>query len=154
MALLLGLTKVHDWRASAIASLAANVHNYVLINFRAFADRSHKEFRKLEGYLSYLLVSAAGLAFTTGSYAGLVWGMARTSLLQGGTAAHVSLIRLSCQFVAVLLGVWFNYVLNKVFLLGRERADQRADKACFDAPLAPGDHVEEDTERRVFSYPD
>jgi putative flippase GtrA len=115
MTLLLGLTNVHDWRASAIASLAANVHNYIAINSRTFADSSHKEFRRLDGYLSYLLVCAAGLAVTAGSYAGLVWGIAPTSFLQGGTAAHVFLIRLSCQFVAVLLGVWFNYALNKVF---------------------------------------
>jgi dolichol-phosphate mannosyltransferase len=115
MALLLSLTRIQDWRASAIASLAANVHNYVLNNLRFYAGRSHKEIRRLEGYRSYLLVSAAGPVITTGSYAGLVWGLARTSLLQGGAAAHVSLIRLSCQFVAVLLGVWFNYALNKVF---------------------------------------
>jgi len=131
MALLLGLTKVHDWRASAIASLAANVHNYVLFNFRAFADRSHNEFRKLESYLSYLLVSAAGLAVTTGSYAGLVWGMARTSLLQGGTAAHVFLIRLSCQFVAVLLGVWFNYILSKVFSTGKRKCRPAGRQGVF-----------------------
>ena len=85
------------------------------INFRTFADRSHKEFRKLEGYLSYLLVSAAGLAVTTGSYAGLVWSMARTSLLQGGTAAPV--FSSGC-LVNSSLCCWvsgFNCVLNKVF---------------------------------------
>jgi dolichol-phosphate mannosyltransferase len=116
MALLLRLTKVRDWRASAIASLAANVHNYILINFQVHADRLHKEFRRLEGYLSYLLVSAAGLSVTTGSYAALAWGLPRTSLMQGGLAAHTFLIRLSCQFIAVLLGVGFNYAMNKVFV--------------------------------------
>jgi dolichol-phosphate mannosyltransferase len=115
MAVLLRLTKVQDWRASAIACLAANAHNYVLINWRAYANRSHREFRRLEGYLSYLLVSAASLVITTGSYAGLVWGLARTSPLLGSAAAHVFLIRLTCQFVAVLLGVWFNYTLDEVF---------------------------------------
>jgi dolichol-phosphate mannosyltransferase len=115
MALLLRLTKVRDWRASAIASLVANLHNYVLINFQIHADRLHKEFRKLDDYLSYLLVSAAGLAVTTGSYAGLVWGLAHTSRVQGGLAAHAFLIRLSCQFIAVLLGVGFNYAMTKVF---------------------------------------
>jgi dolichol-phosphate mannosyltransferase len=115
MAFLLMLTEAHDWRASAIACLAANVHNCVLINLRTYADRSHKEYRRLDGYVSYLLVSAANLVVTTGSYAGLVWGLARTSHLQGSTAAHVFLIRLTCQFVAVLLGVWFNYALDKVF---------------------------------------
>ena len=115
MALLLKLTKIHDWRASAIASLAANVQNYVLHNFWTYADRSRKGFRRLEGYFSYLLMSAAGLVVTTVSYAGLAWGLARTSLMQSGTAAYVSFIRMSCQFVAVLLGVWTNGALNKVF---------------------------------------
>jgi dolichol-phosphate mannosyltransferase len=115
MAFLLRLTKVQGWQASAVASLIANLHNYTIINLKTHADRFGKKVRKPEGYLSYLLVSAASLAVTTGSYAGLVWGLARASLLQGNSAAHISLIRLTCQFVAVLLGVGFNYALNKLF---------------------------------------
>jgi dolichol-phosphate mannosyltransferase len=115
MALLLELTHLRDWRASAIASLAANAQNYILNNSWTYADRPHRGLRKLEGYVSYLLMSAAGLGVTIGSYAGFVWSLARASLLQTGTGAHAPLIRLSCQCAAVLLGVCFNYKLNKEF---------------------------------------
>ena len=116
MALVLRLTKMQDWRASAIASLAANVHNYVMMNLQFHPEYSHKEFRRLEGYISYLLVSAAGLVLTTGSYAALIWSLTRTSLLQGDVPMPVFFIRLCCEFVAVLLAVWFNYKLNGVFV--------------------------------------
>ncbi len=115
MALVLKLTKVRDWRASAIASLIANIHNYALINIQTHADRSHKEFRRLEGYISYLLVTAAGLVLTTGSYAALIGSLARTPLLRGGAAAPGFFIRLSCEFVAILIAGWFNYTVNEVF---------------------------------------
>jgi dolichol-phosphate mannosyltransferase len=116
MALVLRLTKMQDWRASAIASLAANVHNYVMMNLQFHPEHSHKEFRRLEGYISYLLVSAAGLVLTTGSYAALIWSLTRTSLLRGEVPMPVFFIRLCCEFVAVLLAVWFNYKLNGVFV--------------------------------------
>jgi len=116
MALVLRLTKMQDWRASAIASLAANVHNYVMMNLQFHPEYSHKEFRRLEGYISYLLVSAAGLVLTTGSYAALIWSLTRTSLLRGDVPMPVFFIRLCCEFVAVLLAVWFNYKLNGVFV--------------------------------------
>jgi dolichol-phosphate mannosyltransferase len=115
MALVLKLTKVQDWRASAIASLIANLQNYVLINLQTYASRSHKEFRRLEGYLSYLLVTAAGLVLTTGSYATLIWIFARTPLLRGGASTSGFFIRLSCEFVAILVAGWFNYTLDEVF---------------------------------------
>jgi len=115
MALVLKLTKVRDWRASAIASLVANIHNYALINIQTHADRSHREFRRLEGYISYLLVTAAGLVLTTGSYAALIASLARTPLLRGGAAAPGFFIRLSCEFVAILIAGWFNYTVNEVF---------------------------------------
>ncbi len=115
MALVLKLTKVRDWRASAIASLIANIHNYALINLQSYADRSHKEFRRLEGYISYLLVTAAGLVLTTVSYAALIASLARTPLLRGGAAAPGFFIRLSCEFVAILIAGWFNYTVNEVF---------------------------------------
>src|SRR5437899_3241598 len=70
MGSLLTHTSLHCWRASAIACLVANFQNYILNNSWTYADRSHKGFRKLEGYFSYLLVSAAGLGVTTALYSG------------------------------------------------------------------------------------
>jgi len=89
---------------SAIACLVANFQNYILNNSWTYADRSHKGFRKLEGYFSYLLVSAAGLGVTTGLYAGFVRTLASTSLMQTGNGSHLLLAQLGCQFVAVLAG--------------------------------------------------
>jgi dolichol-phosphate mannosyltransferase len=115
MALLLRLASSKGWQASAIASLVANAQNYILNNIWTFADHSHKGFRRLKGYLSYLIMSAAGLVVTTGSYAGLVWFLSRASLLDSGPSASGSVLRLACQFVAVLSGMCFNYELNKTF---------------------------------------
>jgi dolichol-phosphate mannosyltransferase len=115
MAVLLWLTKVRDWRASAIACLAANAQNYLLNYFWTYPNQSQNGFRKLKAYVLYLLMSAAGMAVTTGSYAVLTWRLARTPLLLTGTGATSSLTRLFCQFAAVLLGICFNYVSNKLF---------------------------------------
>jgi dolichol-phosphate mannosyltransferase len=114
MALLLAQTNMHGWRASAIASLAANFQNYVLNNFWTYMDRPQIGFRKLDGYFSYLLTSAAGMAVATGLYAGFVGALAHTSLLQPGIPTHIFFTRLGCQFVAVLAGIWTNFELNKV----------------------------------------
>ena len=80
MALLLTRTNLHGWRVSAFASLAANFQNYLLNNSWTFADRSRKGFRKLAGYFSYLIVSAAGLGVATGLYALLTRALAHTTL--------------------------------------------------------------------------
>ena len=114
MALLLTQTNLHGWRVSALASLVANFQNYILNNSWTYADRSHKGFRKLQGYLSYLLVSAAGLGVATGLYAGLVRTLAHTSFLQPGNGAQIIFTQLGCQLVAVLAGIWTNFELNKV----------------------------------------
>ncbi len=113
MTLLLHLTSWNDWQASAVASILANVHNYVLNNIWSFADRTHRGLRVLKGYLSYLGMSAAGLSVTTAAYAGLTWSLTQLSILQNGTQGFASLSRLISQFIAVTLGVYFNYELNK-----------------------------------------
>jgi dolichol-phosphate mannosyltransferase len=114
MTLLLHLTRWHDWQASATASLLANAHNYLLNNIWSFADRTHRGSRVLKGYLSYLAMSAVGLGVTTGAYAGLTWSLTQLSILQNGIEGFASLPQLFCQFIAVSLGVYFNYELNKV----------------------------------------
>jgi dolichol-phosphate mannosyltransferase len=114
MALLLTRTNLHGWRVSAFASLAANFQNYLLNNSWTFADRSRKGFRKLAGYFSYLLVSAAGLGVATGLYALLARALAHTTLLQAGTGAQIVFTRLACQLFAVVAGICTNFALNKV----------------------------------------
>jgi dolichol-phosphate mannosyltransferase len=114
MTLLLHLTHWRDWQVSAAASLFANLHNYVLNNIWSFADRAHRGLRILRGYLSYLGMSAVGLGVTTATYAGLTWSLTQLSNLQNGKQGFASLTQLFCQFIAVALGVYFNYELNKV----------------------------------------
>ena len=114
MTLLLHLTHWRDWQVSAAASLFANLHNYVLNNIWSFADRTHRGLRILRGYLSYLGMSAVGLGVTTATYAGLTWSLTQLSILQNGKQGFASLTQLLCQFIAVALGVYFNYELNKV----------------------------------------
>ncbi len=114
MTLLVHLTRWHDWQVSATASLLANAHNYLLNNIWSFADRTHRGSRVLKGYLSYLAMSAVGLGVATGAYAGLTWSLTRLSIVQNGRGGFASLTQLFCQFIAVSLGVYFNYELNKV----------------------------------------
>jgi hypothetical protein len=45
----------------------------------------------------------------------LAWSLAHTPLIRIGAGASVFYVRLFCQFAAVLLGVWINGVLSKVF---------------------------------------
>ena len=111
MAGLLGWTSLTDWRASAIACLVANVQNFFLADFWTGAVRS-RGLGRLEAYYSYLWKSAAGLTITTGTYAALNWSLIYSSHLPHGTRAQIYLGRLACQFVGVLLGVWFNYALS------------------------------------------
>ena len=114
MALLLKLTKIHNWRASATASLAANAHNYVLYSAWSYWADARKDLRELQRYFSYLLTSAAGLVVSTATYAGLASSLAHTSVIRNGTGGSGVSIWLSCQFVAVLFGVWFNRKLTEV----------------------------------------
>ncbi len=117
MALLLKITKINNWRASAIACLAANVQNYLLHSAWSYLSDARKDFRKLEGYFSYLLMSAAGLVATTVSFALLEWtlGLGRGGLLPHRSLAATFWLRLSCQFAAIVLGIRFNYILNRMF---------------------------------------
>jgi len=112
MACLLGLTTLKDWRASALACLAANVQNYVLTGFWTSTDRARAGFRKFLAYFSYMFMSAAGLTITTGTYAGLIWSLTRFSSFAHGTPHHLFLSRLTCELVAVLAGVSFSYRMN------------------------------------------
>lgn len=113
IALLVRYYSLRDWRASAIANCLSNFHNFILNNVWTFSDRRRKGFRFVTGYLSYLSMSAAGLAATTGIYAGLVWTAGYYAQLRGVTTG--SLIPLICQFVAIVPGVSFNFHLNKMF---------------------------------------
>jgi dolichol-phosphate mannosyltransferase len=116
MALLLTLTSVHDWRASALACFGAMGTNYFSHRAWAFAVKEREAFPDPNGNLPALLMSAAGLVITTISYAGLCRGVVHGTLLHWGNAAILFYVRLSCQFLAVLLGSGFAYALNRIFV--------------------------------------
>jgi len=114
MALVLTQTSLHGWKASALASLAANFQNYLLFTSWTRTERSREGLRRFQGYLSYLLVSVAGLGVTTGIYAGLARALAHTTLLHAGSARQMLFAGLGCQFIGVIAGIWTNFALNKV----------------------------------------
>jgi len=113
MAILLESTSVHNWRASVVASLAANLQNYILYRTWTHVAGLDRPFRKCRGYLSYLLMSSAGLVAATVSYAALAWLLIHVGRMHLGPASFYP--RLVCQFIGILLGIRFNYALNRVF---------------------------------------
>ena len=114
MALLLGFTLYRDWRASAIATLAATINNYILNNFWTFRDRAHSGTTLVRRYVCYLLFSLVGLVVTAGTYAGLAASLGKVLWLPDATW-NLRLVLLGCQFLAILAGTLFNYELNRVF---------------------------------------
>jgi dolichol-phosphate mannosyltransferase len=115
MALLLSFTLYRDWRASAMATLAATANNYMLNNFWTFRDRTHSRATFVTRYMRYLFVSLVGLAVTTVTYAGFAAGMGKILRgLDAGSNLH-KLVLLGSQFLAILAGTFFSYKLNRVF---------------------------------------
>lgn len=110
-----GLT---DWRASLAASAIATVSNYVLNNVWTFRHRVRKGMTFLSGYLMYLIFAAVGLAVTTTSYVALSAAIAK--YVGPGTHYHAlpAWVLLICQLMAIVLGTYFNYALNKAFTWG------------------------------------
>lgn len=115
MALLLSLTDLHNWRASALACFGAIGINYFLRRMWAFAAGAREVFRNQSGYFPHLLMSAAGLLVTTISYAELCRSLVRAPLAHFGYGAPLFCARMSCQFVAILFGVAFTSALNRLF---------------------------------------
>lgn len=109
MALMFQVTGYRDWRASAIASTIAALHNYFLNNHWTFADRRRSGSALFSGALLYLPMSAAGVAITTVTYSILTHARFRAYF---GTS---SLYLYAAQLVAISFGTYLNYSLNKFF---------------------------------------
>src|SRR5208337_1100726 len=65
---LFGLT---DWRISALATLFANLTNYLFNNAWTFVDRGHRGWSLLRGYVTYVGFSLVGMSASTLTFAGL-----------------------------------------------------------------------------------
>ena len=126
MALIFHVTGYRDWRASAIASTIAALHNYFLNNYWTFADRRHTGTALLRGALLYLPMSAAGVAITTLIYSLLTQVRFRVYF---GTS---SLYLYAAQLVAISFGTYLNYSLNKLFTW-------RSDDKAPGVEAGPGD---------------
>jgi len=111
MELIVLTTDYRGWRASVIASLAATVNNYILNNLWTFRDRAkHGLVSILKGYLTYLTASLTGLGAATMTYIALTSGLGKLMRVPSTSIGRTSL--LVCQFLGILVGIFFNYKLN------------------------------------------
>lgn len=109
MALVFQTKGYRDWRASAIASTVAAVHNYLWNNYWTFADQRRTGRALVRGVFLYLPMSAAGVGITTLTY---------SILTQASFRAHFgtsSLYLYGAQLVSISFGTYLNYTLNKFF---------------------------------------
>jgi putative flippase GtrA len=109
MVLLLQVGYSRDWRASAIASAVAALHNYLLNNRWTFSDRRRNGRALVNGAFLYLPMATVSIAVTTLSYSILTQARFRNNF---GTS---SFYLVGAQLVSILFGTYLNYTLNKVF---------------------------------------
>jgi dolichol-phosphate mannosyltransferase len=110
-AALLGL---RDWRISGLATLFANLTNYVLNNAWTFVDRGRRGWSLLRGYATYLGFSLVGMSASTLTFAALTLAY-HTYLRTAQGTKEPYILALGFQLVAILAGTIFNYELNKRF---------------------------------------
>jgi dolichol-phosphate mannosyltransferase len=111
---LAALLRLRDWRISGLATLIANLTNYILNNAWTFVDRGHRGWSLLRGYASYLGFSLVGMSASTLTFAGLAYAYHNfLNIAQGVKEPYI--IALGFQLVAILTGTVFNYELNKRF---------------------------------------
>jgi putative flippase GtrA len=127
MALLLTLGFQKGWMASAIAGLVSTAINFVLHNLWTFSDRQHQGQRLVRGFVFFGLVSGLTIGLTTMFYVLFTRIATRLTLVE----SHPSKlgIPLACQFLAILLGATFSYVLNQQFTWPKARTNPSANAA-------------------------
>lgn len=108
---------VRDWRISALATLLANLTNYLSNNAWTFTDRAHGGLSLLRGYVSYLGLSLVGMFASTLTFAGLTATYA-IYLQRLAPSKESYLLAIGFQLVAILIGTVFNYELNSRFTWG------------------------------------
>jgi len=105
---------LRDWRISALATLVANLTNYIFNNAWTFMDRGHGGWSLLRGYVSYLGFSLVGILASTLTFVGLTGTYhAYLNSIQPGKESYI--LDLGFQLVAILVGMAFNYELNSRF---------------------------------------
>jgi dolichol-phosphate mannosyltransferase len=120
---LLGL---RDWRISALATLLANLSNYVFNNTWTFVDRRHRGWFLLRGYFAYLGLSLVGMSASTLTFA--VLALAYHNYLHTVQRASESyILTLGFQLAGILVGTVFNYELNKRLTWRNKRVEREQD---------------------------
>jgi len=125
------LMGAHNWRISALATVLANLTNYLLNNLWTFVDRKHRGWEIVRGYLSYLSLSLVGMLASTVTFATL--GFAFRDFLQSlRSATEIYGITMAFQLAAIAVGMVFNYELNKKFTWNDDllRGNRASDEEC------------------------
>lgn len=129
---------LRDWRISALATLFANLTNYVFNNAWTFLDRGHRGWSLLRGYVSYLGLSFVGLTASTLTFAGLTRAY-DIYLRPVQTSKESYIVALGFQLTGILVGTSFNYQLNNRFTWRDKSASER--KSSGPGSLSPNDGV-------------
>lgn len=111
LATVIWFSGVHDWRASAVATFVATIHNYLLNNHWTFRQTTRKGWGLVSGYLSYAIVCLAGLFITTACYMLFATSAVRISGLAPGAVLPMPIILLT-QLFAISTATICNYVLS------------------------------------------
>src|SRR5208337_1177597 len=115
---------LRDWRISALATLFANLTNYLFNNAWTFLDRAHGGWALLRGYVSYLGLSLVGMSASTLTFAGLTHGYdIYMHPLQSSKETYI--LTLGFQLVGILVGTVFNYELNSRFTWREKDVSER-----------------------------
>jgi dolichol-phosphate mannosyltransferase len=128
---------LRDWRISGLATVIANLTNYVFNNAWTFVDRAHGGWSLLRGYVSYLGLSLVGLFASTLTFAGLIHAY-HTYLHPLQSSREPYILALGFQLVAILVGTAFNYELNCRFNW-REKKDVSEKKLSAPKSLSQKD---------------
>lgn len=129
---------VRDWRVSALATLFANLTNYVFNNAWTFVDRGHRGWSVLRGYASYLGLCLVGMAASTLTFAGFT-RFYHTYLQSGRSPKESYIFALGFQLVAILVGTVFNYELNRRFTWREKVASEKKTSDPKSFPQADSD---------------
>jgi dolichol-phosphate mannosyltransferase len=123
---------LRDWRISGLATLFANLTNYVFNNAWTFVDRGHRGWSLVRGYFTYLGLSLVGMSASTLTFAGLTRAY-HTYLHTVQPAKGSDILALGFQLVAILVGMVFNYELNRRFTW----RDKDVSESNFSNPKSP-----------------
>jgi dolichol-phosphate mannosyltransferase len=115
---------LRDWRISALATLFANLTNYVFNNAWTFVDRGHRGWSLVRGYVTYLGLSLVGMSASTLTFAGLT-GAYHTYLHTVRPVKESYILAMGFQLVAILVGTVFNYELNRRFTWRDKEVSER-----------------------------